>query len=83
MKTEIHPTYYKKANVTCACGKKFLVGSTKEIIETEICFNCHPFYTKQEKILDTQGRVQKFKERVSKKSDAPKKVKKVKARKTK
>ncbi len=83
MKSDIHPKYYPKANVRCGCGNHFFVGSTKELIETEICYNCHPFYTKQEKVLDTQGRVQKFKERLSKKSDAPKKVKKVKARKNK
>ncbi len=71
MKADIHPIYFKKAGVTCACGNKFFVGSTKEFIETEICANCHPFYTKKEKILDTLGRVQKFKDRVAKKQ-APK-----------
>ncbi len=83
MKSDLHPTYYPKASVQCACGNHFNVGSTKELIETEVCAQCHPFYTKQEKVLDTQGRVQKFKERLSKKSEAPKKVKKTKARKTK
>lgn len=75
MKVDIHPKYYPKANVHCACGNKFVVGSTKEFIETEICSNCHPFYTKKEKVLDTLGRVHKFKERMAKKSDKPKKVK--------
>lgn len=79
MKADIHPTYYSKAGVKCACGNSFAVGSTKEFIETEICAKCHPFYTKKEKILDTLGRVQKFKDRASKKQ-APK-VKKLKARK--
>lgn len=83
MKVDIHPKYHKKANVRCACGNHFFVGSTKELIETEICYKCHPFYTKQEKILDTMGRVQKFKEKMSKKSDTPKKIKKVKVRKSK
>mgnify|MGYP001560628427 CR=1 FL=1 len=83
MKTDIHPKYYSKASVKCACGNNFFVGSTKEFIETEICAKCHPFYTKQEKILDTLGRVQRFKERLAKKLDAPKKVKKVKERKIK
>lgn len=82
MKTEIHPPYFK-ATVKCACGNTFVVGSTKEFIETEICYNCHPFYTKTEKVLDTLGRVQRFKDRAAKKSDKPKKVKKVKERKTK
>ena len=79
MKSDIHPTYYKKAGVKCACGNSFTVGSTKEFIETEICAKCHPFYTKKEKVLDTLGMVQKFKDRVSKKQ-APK-VKKVRIKK--
>ena len=83
MKADIHPQYFPKAGVTCACGNKFFVGSTKEFIETEICAKCHPFYTKQEKVLDTMGRVQKFKEKMAKKSEAPKKAKKLKERKTK
>lgn len=72
MKEGIHPKYYK-ASVKCACGNTFSVGSTKEFIETEVCSNCHPFYTKQEKIMDTLGRVQKFKERLSKKKITTKK----------
>lgn len=79
MKKDMHPTYYSKVSVKCACGNSFIVGSTKEFIETEICAQCHPFYTKKEKILDTLGRVQKFKERLSKKKKDPKnkKVKKI------
>ncbi len=76
MKKDIHPKYYNKASVRCACGNVFSVGSTKEFIETEVCAKCHPFYTKQEKVLDTLGRVQKFKERMSKKKTASKKKKK-------
>jgi len=83
MKADIHPKYFPKAGAKCACGNSFTVGSTKEFLETEICSECHPFYTKKEKVMDTLGRVQKFKDRASKKSDEPKKVKKVKARKTK
>ena len=83
MKKDLHPIYFKQAGVKCACGNSFTVGSTKEFIETEICANCHPFYTKKEKVLDTLGRVQKFKDRAAKKSDTPKKVKKIKAKKTK
>ncbi|MBI2054038.1 MAG: 50S ribosomal protein L31 [Candidatus Staskawiczbacteria bacterium] len=77
MKKDIHPKYYPKSSVNCACGNAFFVGSTKESIETEICFQCHPFYTKKEKMIDTLGRVQKFKERQSKKQ--PSKAKKSKA----
>lgn len=64
MKKNIHPKYYTKAKVHCACGANFEVGSTKEYIETEICANCHPFYTGKEKIIDTAGRVEKFKQRM-------------------
>jgi len=80
MKQDIHPKYYKKASVHCACGNSFNVGSTKEIIETEVCAKCHPFYTKQEKVMDTLGRVQKFKERASKKSVTVKKIKDTRVR---
>jgi len=78
MKADIHPAYFKKAGVKCACGNSFTLGSTKEFIETEICAQCHPFYTKKEKVMDTLGRVQKFKDRLAKKAE-PKK-KKVKER---
>jgi len=76
MKSDIHPKYYEKANVRCACGNSFVLGSTKEFIETEVCAKCHPFYTKQEKVMDTMGRVQKFKERLSKKKSGLSKKKK-------
>lgn len=75
MKSDIHPKYYPRASVHCACGNAFNVGSTKEFIDTEVCAKCHPFYTKQEKVMDTLGRVQKFKERAAKKTGI-KKVKK-------
>ena len=80
MKKDIHPTYYPKANVHCACGNNFTVGSAKEFIETEVCAQCHPFYTKQEKVMDTLGRVQKFKERAAKKSNEVKRVKNPRAK---
>ena len=75
MKSDIHPKYYPKASVKCACGNTFAVGSTKEFIETEVCAQCHPFYTKKEKVMDTLGRVQKFKDRMSKKKVTVKKKK--------
>ena len=76
MKKDIHPKYYSKASVKCACGNTFAVGSTREFIETEVCAQCHPFYTKTEKVIDTMGRVQKFKERMSKKRVSVKKKRK-------
>ncbi len=63
MKKDIHPQYYPEAKATCACGNSFTVGSTKEKINVEICSACHPLYTGEEKILDTAGRVEKFKAR--------------------
>jgi large subunit ribosomal protein L31 len=63
MKTETHPTYFPEAKVTCACGRSFVVGSTQEKISVEICSNCHPFYTGNDKLMDTAGRVEKFKAR--------------------
>lgn len=65
MKADIHPTYFEKATVTCACGAVYTVGSTNENIEVEICATCHPFYTGLEKVLDTTGRVDKFKKRAA------------------
>jgi len=65
MKKDIHPKYYTKAEANCACGAKFEVGSTLEKIEVEICSACHPFYTGNEKIIDTAGRVEKFKSRMA------------------
>lgn len=82
MKTEIQPKYYPKANARCSCGNVFNVGSAKEFIETEVCAKCHPFYTKQEKVMDTLGRVQKFKERAAKKSTTVKRVKNPRLKKT-
>jgi len=67
MKKNLHPKYYDKATVRCACGNVFTVGSTKEFIEVEICSKCHPFYTGKEKIIDTEGRVEKFRKRLAKK----------------
>jgi large subunit ribosomal protein L31 len=61
MKKEIHPTYYKDAKVTCACGNAFTTGSTKPDIHVEICSNCHPFFTGSAKFVDTEGRVERFK----------------------
>jgi len=75
MKKDLHPTYYPKAKVTCACGNTFTLGSTIETLEIEICSACHPFYTGHGKIVDKLGQVQKFRERLSKKqAPKPKKI---------
>jgi large subunit ribosomal protein L31 len=67
MKKNIHPTYFPKSTVVCACGNTFTTGSTQEKIEVEICSNCHPFYTGKEKLVDTTGRVEKFRKKAEKK----------------
>ncbi len=66
MKKDTHPKFFPNSAVTCACGASFTVGSTREKIEIEICSNCHPFYTGTDKIIDTAGRVEKFKARAAK-----------------
>lgn len=66
MKEGIHPDY-KEAQVHCACGNEFTTRSTQERIQVEICSNCHPFYTGTQKIVDTEGRVERFKKRYAKK----------------
>ncbi|MGE5558389.1 MAG: 50S ribosomal protein L31 [Bacillota bacterium] len=67
MKEGIHPKYYK-AKVTCVCGNIFETGSTQKEIRVEICSNCHPMNTGRQRIVDTDGRVEKFKNRFKKKS---------------
>jgi large subunit ribosomal protein L31 len=63
MKASIHPQYFNTAKVICACGNSFSAGSTMQEMHTEICSNCHPFYTGKQKLIDVQGRVDKFKKR--------------------
>lgn len=63
MKKEIHPKYYPEIAAKCACGAEHKVSSTKPSLEVEICSACHPFYTGNEKIMDTAGRVEKFRKR--------------------
>ncbi len=64
MKKDIHPTYYPEAKVTCACGNTFTVGSTMEELRVDICYNCHPFYTGEQRIVDTEGQVDRFRKRL-------------------
>jgi len=60
MKKGIHPKYYDKVKVRCACGNEFETGSTKKEIRVEICSKCHPFFTGKQKFVDTTGRVESF-----------------------
>lgn len=63
MKTKVHPKYYDDAKVTCVCGNTFTVGSTKQELRVEVCSKCHPFYTGEQRIRDTMGRVERFRKR--------------------
>jgi large subunit ribosomal protein L31 len=63
MKAKIHPKFYENAKVTCLCGNAFTTGSTKPEIRVEICGKCHPFYTGEQRIVDSLGRVERFKKR--------------------
>lgn len=71
MKAQIHPKWFEKAKVTCACGNTFTVGASVPELTVEICSACHPFYTGQMKYVDTAGRVDAFK---AKQKGAKKKV---------
>jgi len=73
MKKDIHPAYFKDAIVHCSCGKTFKIGSTKQEMHVEVCSACHPFYTGQDKIIDTAGRVEKFNKRLAQKTEFKKK----------
>ncbi len=63
VKAKIHPEWYPKAKVVCACGHTFTVGSTKPEIHVDLCSACHPFFTGQMKFVDTQGRVERFQQK--------------------
>lgn len=78
MKANIHPKYYTNAQVTCSCGNRFTVGSTQEFIRVELCNKCHPFYTGEQKFVDSESRIQRFqKKQEVAKQHAMTKVKKI------
>lgn len=60
MKTGIHPTYYAEAQVVCSCGHRYVTGATKPELRVEICSSCHPFFTGEQRIVDTEGRVERL-----------------------
>lgn len=70
MKENIHPTYYENARVVCACGNSWLTGSTIKEINVNICSQCHPFYTGEQRIVDTVGRVERFVKRLEARQSA-------------
>lgn len=63
MKSEIHPKFYRNTTVTCSCGNKFITGATQESLRVELCSKCHPFYTGEQRIVDTEGRVERLRRR--------------------
>ena len=64
MKKDIHPTFYFDTQVICACGNTWTTGSIQKVIRTDICSNCHPFYTGEQRIVDTEGQVDRFYKRL-------------------
>jgi large subunit ribosomal protein L31 len=66
MKTDVHPTWYPNAQVHCLCGNTFTTGSTQPELKTEVCSVCHPFFTGQQRIVDTGGQVERFQKRLTK-----------------
>ena len=72
MKENIHPEYYE-ATVLCACGNEFKTGSTVENISVEICSSCHPFFTGKQKLIDSAGRVERFRKKYATYNEEPSK----------
>ena len=70
MKKDIHPQYHTDAKVTCACGFSLKTGSTQSELKTELCSQCHPFFTGKQKLVDTARRVEKFQAKVGAKKKA-------------
>ena len=69
MKDGIHPAYYPNASVSCSCGNAWVAGSTKPEIRTDVCSQCHPFYTGEQRIIDTAGQVERFMKRLEQKQN--------------
>ncbi|MBI4311685.1 MAG: 50S ribosomal protein L31 [Chloroflexi bacterium] len=63
MKEKIHPQYYHNAQVVCSCGNTFTTGATQPTLRVEVCSHCHPFFTGEQRIVDTEGRVERMKRR--------------------
>ena len=63
MKDGIHPQYFAESVVTCVCGNTFKTGSTQKEVRVDICSNCHPFFTGKQKLMDTEGRIDRFRKK--------------------
>jgi large subunit ribosomal protein L31 len=75
MKAKIHPKYYPDARIICACGNTFTVGSTSPELKIDICSACHPFYTGEQRIVDTAGQVDRFMKRLERTADTVDQIK--------
>ena len=80
MKKNIHPKWYPKAKVKCSCGNQFTTGATIPRFDVEVCSNCHSFYTGNQKLVDTAGRLTRYQERMAKAQNFKTKKKKVTAK---
>jgi large subunit ribosomal protein L31 len=80
MKKDIHPSYNNNAKIICACGNIIETGSTVDEIKTELCSKCHPFYTGKQKLVDSSGRVDKFKAKIKAQEETAKERKGKKAK---
>jgi large subunit ribosomal protein L31 len=69
MKAKIHPKYYPEARIICACGNSYTTGSTSPELKVDICSQCHPFYTGEQRIVDTAGQVDRFMKRLERTTD--------------
>ena len=74
MKKDIHPEYYPEARVVCGCGNSFVTGATQQMIKTDICSACHPFFTGEQRIVDTAGQVERYMKRLEKREEMGKTV---------
>ena len=74
MKKDIHPEYHPEARVVCGCGNSFVTGATKPLIKTDICSACHPFFTGEQRIVDTAGQVERYMRRLEKREEMGKVV---------
>ena len=69
MKKDIHPTWYPDAQVICSCGATFTMGATQEVIRTDVCSSCHPFFTGEQRIVDSEGQVDRFMRRLERREE--------------
>jgi large subunit ribosomal protein L31 len=69
MKKDIHPDWYPEAKVICSCGATYTMGATQETIRTDVCSSCHPFFTGEQRIVDSEGQVQRFMKRLEKRQE--------------